>query len=47
LVKEADAVLIFQDEMAIHRFPVLTRMWAPVGQQPQVPTPGKNENKVV
>jgi len=40
-------VLIFQDEMAIHRFPVLTRMWAPVGQQTQVPTPGKNENKVV
>jgi transposase len=40
-------VLIFQDEMEIHRFPALTRMWAPVGQQPQVPTPGKNEKKVV
>jgi transposase len=40
-------VLIFQDEMEIHRFPTLTRMWAPIGQQPQVPTPGKNEKKVV
>jgi hypothetical protein len=40
-------MLIFQDEMEIHRFPALTRMWAPVGHQPQVPTPGKNEKKVV
>lgn len=40
-------MLIFQDEMEIHRFPALARMWAPVGQQPQVPTPGKNEKKVV
>ena len=40
-------MLIFQDEMEIHRLPALTRMWAPVGQQPQVPTPGKNEKKVV
>jgi transposase len=40
-------VLIFQEEMEIHRFPTLTRMWAPIGQQPQVPTPGKNEKKVV
>lgn len=40
-------MLIFQDEMEIHRFPALTRMWAPVGQQPQIPTPGKNEKKVV
>ena len=40
-------MLIFQDEMEIHRFPALTRMWAPVGQQPQVPTPGKNEKRVV
>jgi len=47
LAKEADAVLIFQDEREIHRFPALTRMWALVGQQPQVPTPGKNEKKVV
>jgi transposase len=39
--------LIFQDEMEIHRHPALTRMWAPVGQQPQVPAPGKNEKKVV
>jgi transposase len=33
--------------MEIHRFPALTRMWAPVGQQPEVPAPGKNEKKVV
>lgn len=39
-------MLIFQDEMEIQRLPALTRMWAPVGQQPQVPTPGKNEKKV-
>jgi hypothetical protein len=40
-------VLIFQDEMESHRYPALTRMWAPVGQQPHVPTPGKNEKQVV
>jgi transposase len=40
-------VLIFQDEMEIHRHPALTRMWAPVGQQPQVPAPGQNQKKVV
>jgi transposase len=39
--------LIYQDEMEIHRHPTLTRMWAPVGQQPEVPAPGKNEKKVV
>jgi transposase len=39
--------LIFQDEMEIHRHPALTRMWARVGQQPEVPAPGKNEKKVV
>ena len=33
--------------MEIHRHPALTRMWAPVGQQPQVPAPGQNEKKVV
>lgn len=39
--------MIFQDEMEIHRHPTLTRMWALVGQQPEVPAPGKNEKKVV
>jgi len=39
--------LIFQDEMEIHRHPALTRMWAPVGQQPEVPAPGQNQKKVV
>jgi transposase len=33
--------------MEIHRHPALTRMWARVGQQPEVPAPGKNEKKVV
>jgi transposase len=40
-------MLIYQDEMEIHRHPALTRMWARVGQQPEVPAPGKNEKKVV
>jgi transposase len=39
--------LIFQDEMEIHRHPALTRMWAPVARQPEVPAPGKNEKKVI
>lgn len=33
--------------MEIHRHPALTRMWALVGQQPEVPAPGKNEKTVV
>ena len=33
--------------MEIHRHPALTRMWAPVGQQPEIPAPGKNEKQVV
>jgi hypothetical protein len=40
-------VLIYQDEMEIHRHPALARMWAPVGQQPEIPAPGKNEKRVV
>jgi transposase len=39
--------LIYQDEMEIHRLPALTKMWAPVGEQPEVPAPGKNEKQVV
>ena len=38
---------MFQDEVEIHRHPTLARMWAPVGVQPQVPAPGKNEKRVV
>jgi transposase len=38
---------MFQDEVEIHRYPALARMWAPVGKQPEVPAPGKNEKKVV
>lgn len=44
---EAEEALVFQDEVEIHRLPALARMWAPVGVQPEVPTPGKNEKKVV
>lgn len=33
--------------MEIHRHPALTRMWARVGKQPEVPAPGKNEKQVV
>jgi hypothetical protein len=39
--------LIFQDEVEIHLHPALARQWAPVGQQPEIPAPGKNEKKVV
>jgi transposase len=39
--------LVFQDEVEIHRHPALTRLWARVGHQPEVPAPGKNEKKVV
>jgi transposase len=44
---DAEFALIFQDEMEIHRHPALTRMWAPVGRQPEVPAPGQNQKKVV
>jgi transposase len=40
-------VLIFQDEVEIHRHPALARQWARVGHQPEVPAPGKNEKQVV
>jgi transposase len=33
--------------MEIHRHPALTRMWARIGKQPEVPAPGQNEKKVV
>ena len=44
---DAEEALVFQDEMEIHRHPTLTRMWGPVGQQPEVPAPGQNEKRVV
>lgn len=47
MAKASNAVLIYQDEMEIHRHPALTKMWAPVGEQPEVPAPGKNEKQVV
>ena len=45
--KNAAEALVFQDEVEIHRHPTLTRMWAPVGTQPQVAVSGKNEKQVV
>jgi len=33
--------------MEIHRHPALTRAWAPIGKQAEVPAPGKNEKRVV
>lgn len=47
LKPDATEALVFQDEVEIHRHPALSRMWAPKGQQPEVPAPGKNEKKVV
>ena len=47
LAKDAPEALVFQDEVEIHKHPSLARMWAPVGTQPEVPAPGKNEKKVV
>jgi transposase len=47
LIKDAPEALIFQDEVEIHRHPALARIWAPVGYQPEVPAPGKNEKKVI
>ena len=44
---DATEALVFQDEVEIHRHPTLCRMWAPVGQQPEVPAPGQNEKQVV
>jgi len=45
--EDATEALVFQDEVEIHRHPALTKMWAPVGTQPEVPAPGQNEKKVV
>jgi transposase len=47
LIQDAPEALIFQDEVEIHRHPALARIWAPVGCQPEVPAPGKNEKKVI
>ena len=40
-------MLIYQDEVEIHRHPALSRAWALRGKQPQVPAPGKNEKQVI
>jgi len=38
---------MYEDEMEVHLHPHLTRMWAPVGEQPEVPCPGTNQKKIV
>ena len=38
---------MFQDETEIHTHPLLTRMWARIGRQPRVRSPGQNQKKVV
>lgn len=43
----AKEALVFQDELEIHLHPTLTRMWSLKGIQPQVPSPGENQKKVV
>lgn len=45
--KHAREALVFQDEVEIHRLPALSRLWGLVGHQPEVPSPGQNEKKVV
>ena len=44
---DSEEALVFQDEMEIHLHPTLTQMWGPVGEQPEIPSPGKNEKRVV
>jgi transposase len=47
VAESPEEVLLFQDEVEIHRLPALARLWAKVGTQPEVPTPGTNEKQVV
>jgi transposase len=47
VAESPEEVLIFQDEVEIHRLPALARIWAKVGTQPEVPTPGTNEKQVI
>ena len=44
---DAKEALVFQDGTEIHRHPTLTRMWGLKGLQPEVPSPGENQKKVV
>lgn len=44
---DSKEALVFQDETEIHRHPTLTRMWGLKGIQPEVPSPGENQKKVV
>ena len=42
-----DFALVFQDEVEVHKLPALARVWAEVGSQSEVPSPGKNEKRVI
>jgi len=44
---DAKEALVFQDETEIHRHPALARMWGLKGDQPEIPSPGENQKKVV
>jgi transposase len=44
---DAGFALVFQDEVEVHKLPALARAWAEVGSQPEVPSPGKNEKRVI
>jgi transposase len=43
----AHSALVFPDEVEIPKVPALARMGAEVGRQPEGPTPGQNEKRVV
>jgi hypothetical protein len=43
----AEEALVFQDKMEIYLLPILARMCGPAGQLPEIPSPGKNEKRVV
>jgi transposase len=44
---DADFALVFQDEVEIHKLPALARVWSEVGSQPEVPSPGQNDKRVI
>jgi transposase len=47
LKKDAAEALVSQDEVEIQRHPTLSRIWGPVGKQPEIPEPGQNAKKLV
>jgi transposase len=47
VLAQPGTTLIAEDECEIHRLPILRAMWHRRGQQPRVPTPGKNQRRPV